>query len=720
MKRLFPLLVVLVLAACNGPKPTVLITPPAVTPSLVPSIVPSLVPSAIPSPASVANTPTSGPTRVPAPFAPASILLPGKETIVDLGSANSEGYYNPRSMALDTAADRLYVSMSPSRTVVLDANSLTLVDELPVGGALSVDAQLKQLYVGVPGLYLLNPDGTYTTIAADLQLFDAADLKFLRRLTLSDTSTLPPLVEIDPQNKKAYLVQDGITIADATTLETLGTLSGTFAVPGAPGPNYSAVDAAIDPQRQRLWVSLNNNIPGSNGGTVLSVYDLTTGQVINQDRERSVLMMAIDPQTGQAVIPHAHSATNATVKYDEQGNILTRLDGASGPTQIDLQYDRVYVLESGDPWRVTVLDRGLNFLGVIDLPDGAVPQDFMLDVVRDRLLILQTDGRLLVLKGHGQPIAQPLSVTSVPQQTVQWIVPDLSDHTDQTLLTAFGLDEFNVGHGTLYRSSDTGATWGLVNGFPVDAVSDLKFAGHEIFAAVGNTASPNGYGIWRSDDGGQTWLPSSHGLTELGITRLTVSPDFARDGTLFALSKRGMFRSTDRGETWTSLADHYAPLLKDLTVSFNSLALSPNFAQDGTLLIGHTSGLWRSTDRGETWTTVSGGPATTRLAYAPNGSIVLAADYQGVHRSDDSGLTWQLFNTGLDLNNRSVTEVQSNDREAVVLLKGFGEPGMIYRRPLSETVWQHVPIDLDVTALTLLPDGGLLLGTADGRVQRLD
>jgi photosystem II stability/assembly factor-like uncharacterized protein len=238
----------------------------------------------------------------------------------------------------------------------------------------------------------------------------------------------------------------------------------------------------------------------------------------------------------------------------------------------------------------------------------------------------------------------------------------------------------------------------------VETVTDLKFADHMIFAAVGGNGTTDGYGIWCSADGGPTWSPSSYGLTDLGVTHLAISPDFARDGTLYALSERGAFRSMDRGATWQSLADRYASLLKDLTVTFNALAVSPNFANDHTLLLGHSSGLWRSTDRGETWINVAGGPAATRLAYAPNGSIVFAINYEGVHRSADGGLTWSNISVGLDVSNNTLEDVQVSEREALVLLRNFDQLGTLYRLPLSETMWQQVPLEADVTALARLPD----------------
>ena len=54
----------------------------------------------------------------------------------------------------------------------------------------------------------------------------------------------------------------------------------------------------------------------------------------------------------------------------------------------------------------------------------------------------------------------------------------------------------------------------------------------------------------------------------------------------------------------------------------------------------------------------------------------------------------------------------------MVLLTSFGQPGAVYRLPLPGAAWQRAPIDLDVTALALLPDGGLLIGTGSGVVQR--
>ncbi len=716
MKRHLLLFLVVVLAACSGPKPTAQPTPPAVSPSLVPSIAPSptsTLPASKPSPIPSAFAPTNEPTRVPArPVLDAS-LLPAVEQTLDLGQAMFANFDMPAPLALAAQADRLYVSLSPSRTVVLDANTLASVGEIPFGGALSVNSAADRLYIGVPGRFAYLADGTTVITPAELKLFNMPNLGLLRTLILSDTSTLPPFVAADPVLNKAYIVQNGITIAEATTLDVQGTLSGTFPILEAPMPNYAAVAAVVLPQQQRLFVSLNNGIPGSNNGNVVAVYDLTTNQVIRQDLERSASGFAVDETTGAVFSPRSHIATFAMVKYDAQGHPLKRLDGLSGLAQVDAVHDRVYLFERGEVGRIVIFDRDLNLLGVSTYPASGVGTQFaIVDPERDRLYVLQGDGKLIVLKGHAESIGLP-PVPAPDRQAVLSIMPSPDDN--QTLDALFAQDEFTLNNGSLFRTRDAGVTWQAVNSWPLYTAARVS---DTLFAAI-YQPGPAGLGVWRSSDGGQTWQPSSRGLTDLAITRFAVSPDFAHDGTLYALSPRGVFRSTDRGTTWTPLADHYAPLLKDLTVTFNAIALSPNFAQDNTLLIGHTSGLWRSTDRGETWTSVTGGPAANRLAYAPGGSIVFAINYNGVPRSTDGGLTWQLFNAGLDLTNGQVSEVQADDREAVILVTSFNQPGAVYRLPLNEATWQRMPIEADVSALALTADDRLFIGTKTGEVQRV-
>ncbi|RMH64526.1 MAG: T9SS C-terminal target domain-containing protein [Bacteroidetes bacterium] len=65
---------------------------------------------------------------------------------------------------------------------------------------------------------------------------------------------------------------------------------------------------------------------------------------------------------------------------------------------------------------------------------------------------------------------------------------------------------------------------------------------------------------------------------------------------------------------------------------------------------GAGTGIYRSTDNGETWQPINTGltdTTITDLAVYPNGTLLAATRNGGVHRSTDGGDSWHPINTGL-------------------------------------------------------------------------
>jgi len=93
-------------------------------------------------------------------------------------------------------------------------------------------------------------------------------------------------------------------------------------------------------------------------------------------------------------------------------------------------------------------------------------------------------------------------------------------------------------------------------------------------------------GIYKTVDGGQTWVQADVGLTDPVVNALWLdqnNPSIVLAGTTFA----GIFRSTDAGSSWKLVA----PLL--WTFAFLQM--------NGTLYAATVSGLAQSTDDGATW-----------------------------------------------------------------------------------------------------------------------
>ncbi|MBN1811745.1 MAG: hypothetical protein JXA14_07910 [Anaerolineae bacterium] len=180
--------------------------------------------------------------------------------------------------------------------------------------------------------------------------------------------------------------------------------------------------------------------------------------------------------------------------------------------------------------------------------------------------------------------------------------------------------------------------------------------------------------IYRSTDGGRTWARLRGGLPEGENLQLDleISPDFARDGTLFVGGHDeydwrgiGVYRSTNGGDTWQGLWNGLTHL------RVYDVALSPNYTADGTLLAytdytrlaspsweeGHS--VFRSADRGLSWTLVAsdtdpswirdGVPTPEELLPLPLSSPAVrfrvtrdsAGLSKGVERTADGGQTWE-------------------------------------------------------------------------------
>lgn len=251
-------------------------------------------------------------------------------------------------------------------------------------------------------------------------------------------------------------------------------------------------------------------------------------------------------------------------------------------------------------------------------------------------------------------------------------------------LTVFGVDgstlAFRDGLGSAFVNPNTGAAY-IASGTSGNWIVDAR-----TLAPLGVTA---GWCAWQTgagglvyaadatrqalialaDSGGTSLLPvaeplAADGLVGKRIKQIVLSPDFEQDFTLFLVVSptRGtgdqVLRSVDAGASWTVIGG--IPVGADLALT---LAISPDFAEDGTLFLGGArstyagEGVWRSRDRGDTWTPVWNGLAHLRVNmleispdYATDGTVTAHSDYvridpwesgTSLHRSTDGGESWQ-------------------------------------------------------------------------------
>ncbi len=190
--------------------------------------------------------------------------------------------------------------------------------------------------------------------------------------------------------------------------------------------------------------------------------------------------------------------------------------------------------------------------------------------------------------------------------------------------------------GGVRRSTDGGINWILKNSdIYAYYVSSLTNNGNNLL--VGTSSS----GVYRSQDGGRSWMTQDSGLED--------NPDYPElydqlmlncASGLYLVAQGGLgtyiFHSTDTGNSWdTTSATVYQTVL--------SLA-----AVDDTIYEGSYNGAQFSTDNGNTWTNCTQLPNNFGIVdwLEMGDGVVYATSNKELYRSFDRGSTWTRIDTG--------------------------------------------------------------------------
>src|SRR5438552_3111966 len=264
--------------------------------------------------------------------------------------------------------------------------------------------------------------------------------------------------------------------------------------------------------------------------------------------------------------------------------------------------------------------------------------------------------------------------------------------------------------GGVWKTSDGGINWEPITDGSVFGTGSVGAIGlsdsdpNTIYVGMGESPIrgnvSHGDGVYKSTDAGKTW--KHIGLEDTRqISRIRVHPKnpdivyVAAQGHVWAPNEqRGVFRSKDGGKTWQKVLFRSdkagaCDLIIDPTNSnvlyaaFWEVYRKPWTLESG----GPGSGIFKSTDGGDTWTEITRNPGLPRgtigivgITVSPANPdrlwAIVEAENGGVFRSDDGGKTWTKTNEQRNLRQRAwyysrVYADPKNADEVYVLNTGF-------------------------------------------------
>jgi photosystem II stability/assembly factor-like uncharacterized protein len=245
----------------------------------------------------------------------------------------------------------------------------------------------------------------------------------------------------------------------------------------------------------------------------------------------------------------------------------------------------------------------------------------------------------------------------------------------------------------VYKSYDGGQRWvSLRTG--LDDVTITSVVNQFVFAPLDSNRLfvATTMGVFETQNGGELWQKRMDGMKEV-LMVVTLALDPTRPTIMYAGTSGGVYKTVNEAKHWEKANNG----LVSSDVLQSSRALGVTMVQvdphaPDTVYTATLRGLYKSTDIGQSWTRIGQSlpdqMIITMLLDRAAPHVVYVAGREGVYRSEDSGVTWKAMNNGLvTLNVRSLAQSQIDPKTWYLGTNGSG----LYRSRDGGETWVSLP-----------------------------
>lgn len=364
-------------------------------------------------------------------------------------------------------------------------------------------------------------------------------------------------------------------------------------------------------------------------------------------------------------------STNAGATWTQVTSGLT----SSGRMQVDVSANQpnwVYVQnQSGQIFRSTNSGVSFSLRGTRNV--GGSPS-YAMD-----LAVSQTNANILDVAGldHWQSTNGGTSWTQIGD----WYEPSTGGaleyvHADHHYLVYYGSTLYSCNDGGIYRRA-TGGSW-------TDLSTTLRITQYYRFG--GSKTNANLIYLGAQDNGSNRWQSATNYTHVFGADGMEAAVDPNNNNTVYINSQSGgLRRSTDAGANFTSIAPSGGQWVTPFEIDPNN---------SNTIYFGGTSSIYKSTNQGTNWTSLSSSAGNRQFKVAPsNSNIIYAANATSMRKTINGGTSWTTITGTLPVGSAQITYLDISDtdpNDVWVTFSGYSAANKVFQTTNGGTSWTNI------------------------------